>query len=292
MSAAPLNDPNSAGFPPSDVDSAVAARPRDLTRGRRKTDAGPSPEPTKAESAPGARPASATKRRARPRAGGTERRRQARAGRGQRGATATKARLLDAAATVIARDGVAGSRLADIGAEAHVQAPAIYYHYESREALVSEVMQTGAVAFLDHLRTTLAGLGPEAEPLERLNASIEAHVRSELDMSDYTRAIIRNFSHLSPGIREEVQDILLQYHGIWRDLLDELDAAGLLRDGMNRGSIRMFVFGALNSAAEWYDEERGTVDDIVDAARELILAALIDDCHLVGPTDCRLADRA
>ncbi|MFV0525854.1 MAG: TetR/AcrR family transcriptional regulator [Acidimicrobiales bacterium] len=259
------------------MDSSVAARTRDRARGRRKTDAGPSPEPTKAESRPGSRPASVVERRSRPRPGGTERRRQSRAGRGQRGATATKARLLDAAATVIARDGVGGSRLADIGAEAHVQAPAIYYHYESREALVSEVMQTGATAILNHLRTTLDNLGPDADPLERLSASIEAHVRSELDMSDYTRAIIRNFSHLSPAIRDEVQDILLQYHGMWRDLLNDLDAAGLLREQMNRGSIRMLVFGALNSAAEWYDDEHGTVDDVVDAARDLLMAALIDD---------------
>jgi len=46
---------------------------------------------------------------------------------------ATRQRILDAAALVMSREGYAGTKLADIAAEANIKIATLYYYYRSRE---------------------------------------------------------------------------------------------------------------------------------------------------------------
>src|SRR2546421_897192 len=109
-----------------------------------------------------------------------------------RKATVTRERILDAAAKVLAERGYAGTRLGEIADVAGIQPPAIYYHFDSREALVEEVVRLGTRKTREHVEGVLANLPPKLTALERLDAAVEAHLRFVLDMSDYCKAAIRN----------------------------------------------------------------------------------------------------
>lgn len=54
----------------------------------------------------------------------------------------TTERLLLAAETVFARDGFEGAKLADIAAEVGIRRPSLLYHYPSKQALYSDVIQS------------------------------------------------------------------------------------------------------------------------------------------------------
>lgn len=187
----------------------------------------------------------------------------------------TRARLLDTTAAVIARRGFSGTRLVDIGEEAGVQASAIYYHFSSREELIEEVMHVGARTMLEHLRDALDALGPDASPTERVGAAVEAHLRTELDISDYSKAIIRNANQLPPAVAERALKLVAEYNAIWRDLIAALDDAGQLRPGLDRAAARMVVLGALNWAAEWFDPGQGPIEPVIGTARTMVLGALV-----------------
>ena len=186
----------------------------------------------------------------------------------------TRERLLDAAANVLSRKGFAGTRLSDIADEAHVQAPAIYYYYPSREDLIEEVMFVGAAAMRRHLADALAALPADASPGTRIAAAVEAHLRHELEISDYARAIIRNGNQLPEHVSGRALAEVSQYNDIWRGLVDELATAGELRDDVDPGVARMIVLGALNWAAEWWDPARGPIDQVISTTQSMVLHAL------------------
>lgn len=186
----------------------------------------------------------------------------------------TRARLLDATAKVLARKGFSGTRLSDVAEEARVQAPAIYYYYPSREDLIEAVLYAGAQAMHDYLTEALARLPEGTSPSDRIAAAVEAHLRHELELSDYTRAVIRNANQMPEQFSRRALATIGTYNEIWRDLVADLAAAGLLRADVDASVGRMLVLGALNWTAEWWDPSRGSLDELVAVAQSMVLHAL------------------
>jgi AcrR family transcriptional regulator len=186
----------------------------------------------------------------------------------------TRERLLDAAANVLSRKGFAGARLSDIAEQAQVQAPAIYYYYSSREELIEEVMYVGATAMRTNLLEVLAALPADAQPADRIAAAVEAHLRHELEISEYSTAIIRNANQLPENVSRRALAEVGAYNDIWRGLIADLDAAGQLRADVDPAVGRMLVLGALNWAAEWWSPERGHLEDTISTAQSMVLHAL------------------
>ena len=186
----------------------------------------------------------------------------------------TRRRLLDSAATVLARKGFAGTRLSDIAEHAQIQAPAIYYYYPSREDLIEEVMTAGASAMRAHMLEVLAALPPGTHPAARIEAAVEAHLRLELEISDYAKAITRNANQLPEHLNRRAMAEVTAYNEIWRGLIDVLAAAHQLRDDVDPSIGRMIVQGALNWTTEWWRPENGPIEEVIRTAQSMVLHAL------------------
>jgi AcrR family transcriptional regulator len=191
------------------------------------------------------------------------------------GATGTKSartrqRILDAAAYILSVKGYAGTRLTDIAERAQLQAPAIYYYFPSREDVIEEVMWAGVARMRAHVRAVLDALPPEAAPLDRIDAAVEAHLRCELQISDYTTAAIRNAGQLPDKIRSRQLVEVAKYGDLWRDLITEARRTGQLRDDLDPRAARMLILGALNWAAEWWNPRRGSLSAVVRTAQSLV----------------------
>jgi AcrR family transcriptional regulator len=182
----------------------------------------------------------------------------------------TRERILDAAAHVLSRKGYAGTRLSDVADQAEIQAPAIYYYFPSRDDLVEEVMWTGIALMREHVTKVLAALPPGADPLERIDAAVEAHLRYSLEISDYTTASIRNAGQVPENIAIRYAAEASLYGDTWRKLLQDADNAGLLRPDLEPRAARMLVLGALNWAAEWWNPRRGSLEVVVRTAQSLV----------------------
>jgi AcrR family transcriptional regulator len=182
----------------------------------------------------------------------------------------TRERILDAAAHVLSRKGYAGTRLSDVADQAEIQAPAIYYYFPSRDDLIEEVMWSGIAHMREHVTGVLAVLPPGADPLERIDAAVEAHLRYSLEISDYTTASIRNAGQVPESIAIRYAAEASQYGDTWRKLLQDADSAGLLRPDLDARAARMLVLGALNWAAEWWNPRRGSLEVVVRTAQSLV----------------------
>ena len=182
----------------------------------------------------------------------------------------TRSRILDAAARVLSEQGYAGLRLTDVAAAAELQAPAIYYYYASRDALIEEVMWSGIADMRERVAAVLDGLPDGTSPVARLLAAAEAHLRHALEISDYTTASIRNAGQVPMAIRKRQILEEERYGEIWRRLINDIAREGLLRPELDLYIAQMMVLGSLNWAVEWWSPRRGSIESVVANAQSII----------------------
>jgi TetR/AcrR family transcriptional regulator, cholesterol catabolism regulator len=182
----------------------------------------------------------------------------------------TRSRILNAAAHVLSVKGYAGTRLSDVAEYAEVQAPAIYYYFASRDDLIEEVMYAGIADMRKRLQGVLDALPPETSSMDKIMAAVEAHLRHELELSDYASASIRNAGQIPEGLRARQLKEEAAYGRIWRRLFDDASADGQLRSDLDARHAQLLVIGALNWSAEWFDPRRSSVDAIVSNAQVLV----------------------
>jgi TetR/AcrR family transcriptional regulator, cholesterol catabolism regulator len=169
----------------------------------------------------------------------------------------TRRRILDAGAAAFREDGYAAVTLKDIAARAGLQAGSLYYHFDSKEEIVEEVLELGLEGVSAAAREAVAALGPEARAEGRLRAAIAAHLEFVLAESDYAVANIRILSQVPKAIRDRHLERQRRYGAFWRELFEAAAASGELRVDLDLSLVRMLTLGALNWSVEWYDERGG-----------------------------------
>jgi AcrR family transcriptional regulator len=182
----------------------------------------------------------------------------------------TRARILDAAAHVLSVKGYSGTRLTDVAEYAELQAPAIYYYFPSREDLIEEVMWAGIADMRQHVQSVLDDLDSAVTPMDRIMVAVDAHLRHELGISDYTTASIRNSGQIPEHIGKRQVAEEAKYGEIWRKLIKEAASEGEVRSDLDLRIARMLILGALNWAAEWWTPRRGSLDTVVLTAQSII----------------------
>jgi AcrR family transcriptional regulator len=182
----------------------------------------------------------------------------------------TRQRILDAAAHVLSMKGYSGTRLSDVAEYAELQAPAIYYYFPSREDLIEEVMWSGVAEMVKHLQTVLDDVPSDVTPLDRIMVAIDAHLRHELDLSDYATASIRNTGQLPEHIRSRQLAEEASYGTLWRKLIKDAAAEGQIRGDLDLHIAQMLIMGSLNWAAEWWTPRRGSLETVIRTAQSLI----------------------
>ncbi|MCU1669236.1 MAG: regulatory protein TetR [Blastococcus sp.] len=192
-------------------------------------------------------------------------------------AARTRERLLDAAAQVLSRKGFAGTRLSEIAEVAGVQAPAIYYYYASREELIEEVIRRGQERTRSHVERALAALPAGAPAMGKIRTAVEAHLRSLVEMSDYSTAAVRNVGQMPDDMRKRLLAAQAEYGSVWRALFVEARERGEIAPDVDLHAAQLLLIGALNSAPEWWNPRRVSLDEVVATA------LLITDRGLSAP---------
>jgi AcrR family transcriptional regulator len=183
----------------------------------------------------------------------------------------TRERILGAAAEVLAERGYE-ARLADIAARAGLQTGSLYYHFESREVLVGEILRLGIEKSWDLVAAAVGRLPVTATPLERLQAAIRAHTRSVVGASAYASAQARIVGQLPADLARAHRKDLRAYGDYWHGLFEAAQAAGQIPGDVDLFVVRMLAFGAMNWSAEWFDPaDDAAVERLADHAVRIVL---------------------
>jgi AcrR family transcriptional regulator len=149
--------------------------------------------------------------------------------------------LLDAAASLFADRGFTRVSLEDLGAAVGVSGPAVYRHFEGKQAVlgallvgVSQLLSSGGRAVVDSARDDAAAL----------TALIAFHVDFALANADVIRVQDRDLDSLAEPDRHSVRALQRSYVELWVDVL------GRLRPAEERAALRTrahAAFGLINS---------------------------------------------
>ncbi len=163
--------------------------------------------------------------------------------------------ILDAAAKVLARRGYIGTQLFEIAEEAGTQSGSLYYHFESREELIEEVLQEGVRLSFARSRAVVDAMSPRSTPLERLSAALRTHLKFQLVESDYARAVARCIGQSPQDMWKRVNEKFRIYGRFFDDLIRAAMKSGELDPKVDRSALRMLIIGAANYTPEWYHRE-------------------------------------
>ena len=179
--------------------------------------------------------------------------------------------ILDAAAKVLARRGYAGTQLAEIAQQAETQPGSLYYHFESREELIEEILRQGVTLSFARARAVVDSLPAGTSALDRLAAALRAHLTFQLVESDYARAAVRSIGQYPQDIWSRVNAKFRAYGKFFDGLIVAAIQAGQIEPEVDRSALRMLILGAANWAPEWYRSDGpSSVEEIADLLLRLV----------------------
>lgn len=182
----------------------------------------------------------------------------------------TRRAVLDAAARLFARRGYAGTNLAEIAAEAGIKTGSLYYHFDSKDELVSEVLRYGTAHSHEHARAAVAALGPRASAVARLRAAVGAHLDSLHHLGDYALAGLRIVEQAPQPIRRNQYANQRRYGEYWQMLLEDARADGVLPHGVDLLALRLFLFDAMNGTVTWPASARRSTAELAEMLMRLV----------------------
>jgi AcrR family transcriptional regulator len=191
----------------------------------------------------------------------------------------TRQRILDAAAVCFSELGYAGVTLRDIADRAKMKAGSLYYHFDSKDELVEEVLRVGLATAVDATRKAVEALGRGANSIAKLRAAIAAHLATILAESDYASADLRILGQVPEPIRARHLKQQREYGAFWASLFRKAVDSGQLRADLDLSVVRMLVLGALNWSVEWYREDGRTPAEIAAHLSAMILDGLLAKRH-------------
>lgn len=171
-------------------------------------------------------------------------------------AAKTRSEILRAAARVLRDTGYKATTLRRIAEEANVQAGSVYYHFESKDAIVDEVLNAGLSDLLSGVGMAVREFKPPYDHQSRIATAIWAHLQLLFMASEFTSANIRSYGMLPNHLRERHGEIRREYGRFWDRILGEAQRDGFIRADIKIVPLRQVMLGALNWTVEWFDSDR------------------------------------
>ena len=185
----------------------------------------------------------------------------------------TKAKIRKAALRLFAERGYNAVSMRDLADAVGMRQGGLYNHFEGKQALLSDLMETHMVALLEALDTAMAGVGGTRP---RLEAFVRHHVAHHLNYPDDVFLAYMEIRSLDPGNRARIVALRNRYEHMLRTILDDGSAEGLFAIGDAAVHARMLL-AMMTGVTVWYCENgRLTRDEVV----ELYLGAALQSVGL------------
>ena len=159
--------------------------------------------------------------------------------------------VLEAAAKLFRQQGYSATTLRQIAGMAEIKAGSIYYYFDSKEAILDEVLDQGLHRIFEAVKTALKKAG-KVSHRRRIGLAIETHLVALLEASDFTSANIRIYGQLPERLKNRHRPLRRAYAKYWDQLFLDARRAGEIRADIEIVPLRIFVLGAMNWTVEWF----------------------------------------
>lgn len=174
-----------------------------------------------------------------------------------------RTRIMDEAAASFVERGYDATSLRHLADLVGMKAASLYYHFGSKEELLTAILERGIEVMHTAFDQALADTA-DTDPHQQLRAHIRAHMGALFEHGPYTAAHVVTFRTAPDTVRQAGLASRDAYEARWSDLLHQLQAEGDLAAGVDLNITRLALLGAMNSALDWFDPERGGLDQVAD----------------------------
>ena len=132
--------------------------------------------------------------------------------------------ILRSAATVVARKGFARTRVADVAAELGISPGLVFYHFDSKERLLSEAFVLASDRELAAMEAVVAGPGSHTERLRNVIGLYQQVAAEPADLEVWSR----NIDAWAEGrYTDEIREVVRRNDTRWRHGLTRLVTQGV-----------------------------------------------------------------
>lgn len=183
----------------------------------------------------------------------------------------TKAEILSCAARLFRTKGYAAVTLREIAKGVGLTTGSFYYHFTSKEEIVSEILEQGHRRVLSEVRKSVSDLGASPDGQLILRTAIRSHIQCLLGDDSFPSANIRIFAHVPAEVRTASLGVRHEYEGYWIQLLRQCQERGESDPNIDPAVLSNLLFGAMNWTLEWYKPGRHRIEEIADNLTRLVI---------------------
>jgi AcrR family transcriptional regulator len=180
--------------------------------------------------------------------------------------------ILAAAVQLFAEYGYHAAPLRDIARIAGIQAASIYYHYPSKQALLTEVMETHMQRLnngLEHIIRT------HTDPLQRLSAAIAHHIRLHTTYKSEFFIVDTELRSLEGESRPYILSLRDKYEALLQELLQDGIEQGVFRPTDVKVASYALIAMCTQVAVWFRPDGRLSVQQVILMYREFITQGLL-----------------
>jgi AcrR family transcriptional regulator len=204
--------------------------------------------------------------------------------------TEFRQQILDHAGDLFLESGMEGFSMRKLAQRVGVTAPALYRHYESRDALLVEVVGASAEAMMAYLVRALSG----TSPMDRLRRAGEAYLDFALDHPRYFLLYASLCERLGAEAMEAgVGDVVGGISQFWEDRVRECLQTGAFRPGVPDGIgltlwvhaygfVSLYLGGALAGMVDEGNVRTTYMESCIRILRGLAAPGVLEDAGMAG----------
>lgn len=174
---------------------------------------------------------------------------------------------------LFAQNGFDGTSIRDIADAAGLTKPALYYHFQDKEALYEHVLDERMTRLNAAMREAVA---QSEDPVEQIRLFILTHARRmDEDRTGWITSRHSFHSITDPERRQRISEMRREFEQLLRGRFQAAMAAGQLRDDIDPVLVTRMLLSAVNDLARWMRQGGGmTAEQVAEAYVTVTLRGL------------------
>ena len=198
--------------------------------------------------------------------------------------------ILEAARRAFAEHGYDATSITEIAGRVGVVEATIYRHFESKRALLHEVIRGFYEPLIESAAAGVAGI---ADPRDRVHHLVWRQLTAMTEDRLLCRLVIAEARTLDDYFESEVADLNRRYTALMVDAVNDGIATGRFRPDVSPAMVRDVMYGSIEHLAWGVLTGRGDID--VDSTAEALVTLVVDGIavpdQLSGGSGDGLADQ-
>jgi AcrR family transcriptional regulator len=156
--------------------------------------------------------------------------------------------IVKASAKIFKAKGYHAATVKDIAEEVGMLKGSLYYHIQSKEQLLIEVLLSAVEVLRGGLSEVLSsGLSPQ----DKLKQAILSHTQAFLNNEELP-VFYSELSNLPAGLRKKINAAFKDYEDLWLKILLDGATAGVIRNDLPPRIMQQAVIGMCNWTYRWF----------------------------------------